>query len=357
MANIQKQFVQFDEIIRLKRFGENKMLREKRDAILNRLRDRFAAMRQEGEQIPTFEELNQGSYEMGTGIQPAEGNEYDIDVGLRFNCAKSEYPNPVDLKVLVADALENHTELGTKIRRSCVTVYYKLGGEQGYHVDLAIYTYDDPESPSRRLFLAKGLRAADEKNRWWEESDPKGLGEWVEKRFSNGDEQEQFLRIIRALKRWKTEKFKTDGNNAPSGIGLTVAAGQWFQPQVVRDTFALKTTCDDLKAMRLFIDVLVTRFTRAGAKEDGSPLYRLTVPVPVAPRKDIFEKMTSGQMTTFRERLLQLQEGLDKVNRERDPVVACELMRKHFGDKFPVPDKADTGQHGGPAIATSGVSA
>lgn len=357
MANIQKQFLQFDESIRLKRFGENKLLREKRDAILNRLRDRFAAMRREEEQVPTFAEFNQGSYEMGTGIQPAEGNEYDIDVGLRFNCAMAEYSNPVDLKVLVANALEDHTELGTKIRRSCVTVYYKLGGEQGYHVDLAIYTYDDPESPSKRLFLAKGLRDADEQNRWWEESDPQGLGDWVEKRFSKGDEQEQFLRIIRALKRWKTEKFKTDGNNAPSGIGLTVAAGQWFQPRVIRDTFAHKSTCDDLKAMRLFVDALISRFTQVDWKQDGSPLYRLTVPVPVAPRKDIFERMTPGQMTTFRERLLQLQDCLGKVEREPDPVVACELMRKHFGDKFPVPDKTDTGQPGGPAIATSGVSA
>ncbi|MCY1077818.1 nucleotidyltransferase domain-containing protein [Archangium lansingense] len=349
MANIQKQFVQFDETIRLKRFGENKMLREKRDAILDRLRAQ--------KQIPSFDHINQGSYEMGTGIQPAEGNEYDIDVGLRFNRAKSEYPNPVDLKVLVEDALKNHTDLGARIRRSCVTVYYKLGGEQGYHVDLAIYTYDNPQSSSRRLFLAKGLRDADEQKRWWEESDPQGLGDWVEKRFSDGDKQEQFLRIIRALKRWKTEKFKTDGNNAPSGIGLTVAAGQWFQPQVTHDTFAHTTHCDDLKAMRLFVDVLLTRFTQVDWKQDGSPLYRLTVPVPVAPHKDIFEKMTTGQLTTFRERLVQLQEGLDKAAREPDPVVACELMSKHFGDKFPVPDKTHTGQRGGPAIATSGVSA
>ena len=67
--------------------------------------------------------------------------------------------------------------------------------------------------------------------------------------------------------------------------------------------------------------------------------------------------MTTGQMATFRERLLQLQECLGKVDREPDPVAACELMQKHFGDKFPVPDKADTGLRGGPAIATSGVSA
>lgn len=356
MANIQKQFVQFDDAIRLKRFGENKTLREKRDTILDRLRDRFAAMRREGKHLPTFSEFNQGSYEMGTGIEPAAGD-YDIDVGLRFNCSKTDYSNPVDLKALVADALEGHTELGTDIRRSCVTVYYKLAGAQAYHVDLAIYAYDNPESPTKRLFLAKGKRGSDEQNRWWEESDPQGLAEWVEHRFPTGDEQEQFLRLIRALKRWKTEKFKTDGNNAPSGIGLTVVAGHIFQPQVVRDIFAQKTTSDDLKAMRLFIDTLISRFTRAGSREDGSPQYRLMVELPVVPHKDIFERMTTGQLTTFRERLLQLKECLANVASEPDPVAACTLMQKHFGDKFPVPDKADTAKPSGPAIASSGVSA
>ncbi|NMO18774.1 nucleotidyltransferase [Pyxidicoccus fallax] len=356
MANIQTQIEQFDSNIRLKRFDENKMLREKRDAILNRLREKFAAQRREGEDIPSFDPLNQGSYQMGTGIQPADGD-YDIDVGLRFNCSKTEYPNPVALKIKVADALEGHTEIGTDIRRSCVTVYYKLDGEQAYHVDLAVYTYDDPESPDRKLFLAKGKRNAAENDRSWEESDPIGLGKWVENRFSMDDEQQQFLRVIRALKRWKTEKFKTDGNNAPSGIGLTVAAGMWFSPRLTRDDFAKKTTFNDLEAMQAFVMLLINRFQQVGSKEDGSQLYRLSVNVPVAPRKDIFTRMTDGQMTTFRERLMQLRDRLAEVAKESDPVVACKLMRKEFGEEFPVPDKDDTGQPRGRAISSGGVSA
>lgn len=356
MAQIQKQLEQFDGIIRLKRFDENQTLREKRDAILNRLREKFAAMREDGEDIPTFDPFNQGSYQMGTGIHPADGD-YDIDVGLRFNCAKTKYPNPVDLKILVADALEGHTVLGTKIRRSCVTVYYKLDGEQAYHVDLALYAYDNPDSDMRRLFLAKGKRNSDEQNRSWEESDPLGLADWVENRFTDKDDQTQFLRVIRALKRWKTEKFKTDGNNAPSGIGLTVASGTLFSPHIKRNAFAGKTTFDDLEAMRAFVKTLIGKFQQEGSKEDGSPLYRLEVKLPVAPWKDIFERMTTGQMTTFRERLIQLRDRLDEVVNELDPVEACKLMRKEFGDEFPVPDKGDTGQNRGRATSTSGVSA
>jgi len=355
MAVIQTQMIQFDDNIRLKRFSESKELREKRDIILDKLRVQFAALQLSGTSVPTFKHINQGSYEMGTGIHPADGD-YDIDVGLKFNCATSEYPNPVDLKILVADALEDHTELGTEIRRSCVTVKYQKEGEQAFHVDLAVYASDNADNPTK-LFIAKGKRGSGEKDRWWEESDPDGLADWVANRFSDSEQQVQFLRVIRALKRWKTEKFKTDGQNAPSGIGLTVAAGQWFKPQVHRDAFTGKTTLDDLKAMRDFAATLLTYFQHIDRKDDGAPLYRLRLPLPVAPRKDIFEKMTDGQMTTFRDRLTQFRDRMDQVMKETDPVEACKLMRKEFGEEFPVPDKGSTGQGGGRAVISSGVSA
>lgn len=357
MADIQTQIVEFDRKIRLSWETEEKTLSEKREIILGKLRDKFAAMRAEKKKVPTFTDFNQGSYQMDTGIRPAEGD-YDIDVGLRFNCATADYPNPANLKILVADVLEGHTELGTEIKKSCVTVKYKADGVQAFHVDLAVYAYDDPKSDTKRLFLAKGQRGSDEENRWWEESDPQGLIDWVKNRFQDA-QREQFLRIIRALKRWKTEKFKTDGQNAPSGIGLTVAAGQWFQPQVHFDPMARKTSSDDLKAMRAFVDKMVSQFQWIGTKDDGSPLYRLSVRVPVAPYIEIFDKkkMSDGQMTTFRERLIQLRDRLDMVTNEPDTVRACQLMRQDFGEEFPVPDKKDTARPGGRAIVSSGVSA
>lgn len=355
MADIQDQIVEFDKKIRLSWESEEQILSEKRDIILNKLRDTFGALRTQGKRVPTFTYFNQGSYQMNTGIRPVDGD-YDIDVGLRFNCNTEEYPNPVDLKCLVADALEDHTVLGTELRKSCVTVKYRVDGEQAYHVDLAVYAYDDIESDTRRLFLAKGMRGSGTKHRWWEESDPQGLIDWVKKRFQDA-QREQFLRVIRALKRWKAEKFKTDGQNAPSGIGLTVAAGLWFQPQIQTNRLSNSIRSDDLQALCVFVDALVSQFHRVGMNEDGSPEYRLLVNLPIAPGLDIFARMTDGQMTTFRERLIQLRDRLGDVTREPDPVRACELMRKDFGDDFPVPDKKNTARGGGRAIASSGVSA
>lgn len=204
------------------------MLREKRDTVLERLKDRLVALRKEGSSVPRFEWFLQGSYQMGTGINPAEGH-YDIDIGLCFACPRTQFKDPVELKTLVHRALNGHTR-EVAIRRSCVTVYYQRGGEPVYHVDLAIYTQEPKFFGGHDLFIAKGKLNSEESYRLWEPSNPQGLIRWVEKRFPDADDERQFLRVIRALKRWKGENFKADGASAPSGIMLTVAAGKLFQP-------------------------------------------------------------------------------------------------------------------------------
>lgn len=356
MTDIQKQIVQYDEAIRLKRFEESATLREKRDAVLKKLRDEFVKMRDVGRDVPTFEWFNQGSYEMGTGIDPTNGD-YDIDVGLDFNVAKEKYPDPVKLKELVFEALDGHTPLGTAIRRSCVTVNYQVAGEQAYHVDLAVYACDNPESTPHSLHIAKGKQHSETAHRFWESSDPKGLTAWVEERFS-GDAEKQFLRAVRMLKGWKSFLFEHNGNGAPSGIGLTIAAGRWFQPEVSYDAVTKVTTCDDRKALRNLVDAMIRNFdTIVSTENPGKTAVKLTVKLPVSPWNDVFTRMTEGQMATFKIRLEKLREVLDEVSREEDPVEACKKMQAQFGERFPVPPKQDTAQPRGRAITSSGVSA
>lgn len=356
MANVQKQIVEYDDAIRLTRYGENATLVKKRDAVLDKLRARFADMRKEGREVPYFRTFNQGSYEMGTGIDPENGD-YDIDVGLDFNVAKTKYENPVDLKALVYEALDGHTPLGTAVRRSCVTVKYKVDGEQAYHVDLAVYACDDPEVEPRTLYLARGKLNSGPEHRSWDLSDPRGLTKWVADRFKD-EEEEQFLRAIRALKGWKSCQFDHNGNGAPPGIGLTIAAGRLFRPEVVIDFVSKKATFDDRKALRALVDSMIRNFSMTASEDKpGTFVERLAVTLPVAPGKDVFTKMSDGQMATFKEKLTKLRDVLDEAAREEDPVEACKKLRKQFGDRFPVPAKEDTAQARGPAITSSGVSA
>jgi len=236
MANVQKQFQEFDEKIKLRRLQENATLIEKRDRVIRTLREGLERLRKGGKKIPAFRTFNQGSYEIGVGVKPLDGD-YDIDVGIAFELAHGEH-DPVAVKQWVLEAVEGHTAR-VEMRRSCVTVFYQVAGEPMYHVDLAVYA-DRPQNGGK-MYLARGKLNSSPENREWSPSDPEGLTAAINDRFG-GDDAKQFRRAIRALKRWKDHRFPNAGHAAPRGIALAVAALHWFVPatrfvdgQAVRD--------------------------------------------------------------------------------------------------------------------------
>lgn len=352
MAEVQKYFEQFNEAIRLKQYEENATLREKRDVVLKKLKERMKALFEErDEPPPKYSPFDQGSYKLGTGVKPLSGD-FDIDVGLRFEVARDDCPDPVETKQWVYDALDGHTKK-VEMRRPCVTVFYQSGDHPLYHVDLAIYS-DAEANADRKTYLAKGKQSSVPENRFWEEADPDGLEEELKARFT-GDNWEQFRRCIRYLKRWKDLKFPSDGNAAPVGIGLTVAAYHWFQVRKTSvDAFAGKCKFDDHGALIDLVQTVIGNFR--GRYKDGEYIERLEVELPIVPRNDVFEKMTDKQMTDFKDKLARLLKALEAARDEADPVEACEKLHEVFGEDFRVPEKHDTGQKRGPAIIASSHS-
>ena len=124
--SIQGKFRTFDENIKLRRFSENAELVQKRERVLNRLREGLEGRFPYRNERPTFDFFNQGSYEMGTGVKPIKGD-YDIDVGLVFDIRTGDH-DPVDVKTWVYDAVRMHTT-DVQFRRPCITVFYVEGGE------------------------------------------------------------------------------------------------------------------------------------------------------------------------------------------------------------------------------------
>ena len=58
MAKLQKYFLNFHETIKLININENKTLREKRDIVLDKLRDRLKQIFEEqGKPVPSFDYL------------------------------------------------------------------------------------------------------------------------------------------------------------------------------------------------------------------------------------------------------------------------------------------------------------
>ena len=353
MAEIQKQFEGFNEAIYLKKYEDNAILREKRDIVLNKLKNGLITLfEKKNESPPKYTAFDQGSYKLGTGVKPLNGD-FDIDVGILFEVDRKDYPDPVKVKQWVFEALDGHTKK-VEMRRPCVTVFYQSGEEPQYHVDLAVYSASKANADNKTC-VGKGKQASLLENRIWEDADPDRLLTLLSGKYS-GDDWKQFRRCIRYLKRWKDFKFPADGNAAPVGIGLTISAYNWFNPKYnVVDAYANKTCAYDLGALLKFVEAMHQNFQPV--LRDGEWVDRLEARLPVTPYNDLFEKMSNEYMYQFKDKLLKLLAALEEAVKEADPVEACKKLQKFFGTDFPVPERDDTGEVRGPAIITSSKSA
>ena len=337
MPAVQRQFEDFHQAICFDEDDEKATLREKRDIIVKALKDNL------GDDVPSFVNFNQGSYSMHTGVVPLDGN-FDIDVGLIFDCDQSKYPDPVALKKKVRDAVNSNFRT-VLIRRPCVTVNYISGGEVAYHVDLAIYSRD----ANGTLYLAKGKENSAAEHRIWEISDPKELTKRVCGAFSSSDELAQYRRCIRYLKRWRQWQFT--GSGAPLSIALTVAALNWFKPN-----FSTSGKPVDLLAILNWVEAILGEFTYEYSHDD-SVHQRLKVLLPVAPYSDLLAKRTAAQMKTFKEKLESLRDALRDAYNKELPEDACKRLKKQFGDDFKVPEKSETAKAVTAAVISTGNSA
>lgn len=343
MATVQKQFVDFHDLIRLD--DENEILRQKRDIVIRKLKK---CIKEQYPEAPSFKEFVQGSYAMSTGIQPVNGD-YDIDVGLEFDMVKEDY-EPVEAKEWVYDSLLGHTN-SVEMKTPCVRVTYREKDEPIYHIDLTVYA---GSNLGNGIYLAKGRPNSKEK--LWEQSDPKGFIKKVKEQYENSDDRAQSRRVIRYLKRWKNLKFPVGGHSAPTGIALTVCALEYFSPQKITDPFTNVSRYNDLRGLKDMVSTMLDAFVDLPG-EDGGTVARLIVRMPTPPHNDLFEKMTDNQMATFEERLISLNDDLKLALEEVDPVEACKILRRQFGDDFPIPPKEDTGQKKKLAVTTHSASA
>jgi len=352
MANVQRQFEEFNGRIRLGRFDENQILRDKRDAVRERLDEKLPGVfKRYDEECPDYYYRNQGSYELDTGVVPLDGD-FDIDQGIYFSVSSDTYPDPVVLKLRVHEALDGHTK-EVKVRRPCVTVQYQKAGEPIYHVDMAVYS-DGAENDDGKSRLAVGRENSAEENRRWEVSSPQALIDTILGRYL-GNDRKQFRRIVRYFKRWRSHNFPSDGNAGPLGIGLTVATYDDLNPEYSDLT---ASTPDDLLAMRNLVRAILGKFTTLYDWTLGKSRRRLKVLLPVEPWNDLFEQMTDTQMTRFEEKLERLRDALDTAAAAVDPHDAAKELKKVFGDDFPVPEKKETAKrHAASAFVTSSSNA
>lgn len=323
MLDLQKEFIEFHNNIKLT--DENKKLREKRDILLKKLKNNIS------EDAASYTTFNQGSYAMGTGIYP-EDEDYDIDVGIKFNINKEDYSDPVEPKIWVKDALDGHTKK-VEIRRSCVTVTYQEDEESAYHVDFAVYAADNTDE---KLYIAKGKTYSDEEHRYWEVSDPQGLIEAIKDKYS-GEDAAQFKRVIRYMKKWKSYNFSSSGNSAPTGIALTILAyDDGFSVKNTYDWSTGKYVYDDFSALYNLVVNIKNRFSYSWSSETKQMCHKITLNLPVDPYNNLFSKMTDKQMEDFYQKIDKMLGKLKEVKEKKKRSEACTILTELFGEDFPV---------------------
>ena len=323
MVNIQSEFISFHNKIKLS--DENSELREKRNILLDKLKKNIS---QDAASYTTF---NQGSYAMGTGIKPDDGD-FDIDVGLKFDIDHDDYPDPVQVKKWVKNALDGHTK-SVKIRRSCVTVTYQKDNDPIYHVDFAVYAANNSDG---QMYIAKGKENSQAEYRCWEPSDPQGLLDHVQSLFDDSEDRAQFRRLVRYMKKWKNQHFSNDGNGAPTGIALTALACSYFSPQSSTDFWTKKKTYDDFTALKEFINKVKNAFVYIWDAEDETFYWSITQELPVEPKNNLFEKMTNKQKNNFYNEICKLYAKLIEAEGKDKKSEVCQIMVDIFGTDFPV---------------------
>lgn len=327
MANVQKQFEEFHKAIRID-YDLSQPLRDKRDIIVKRIKDHLAEKKR-----PGFEKLDQGSYAFMTGIAPVEGLQYDIDVALRFEIKPTEY-TAVQVRKWVFEAVDGHTE-DVEDRGPCVRVTY---AKKDYHVDLVSYAWNKPNETYKLAHKDSG----------WRDADPPKLITFVEeKRKPYKDTQDdatktdQFRRVVRDLKRWNDVAIPKESEDKPTGLALVLLCAQHLKP-----TLTAAGKSDDLKALLLV------------ATAAANTVGRIVLKKPTPEYDDVMAKLSNKAMDELKSRFAELAQVLEKAGKEPDPVVACKLLRKVFGEDFPVPVAEETAKRtAAPAIVPSSTSA
>jgi len=346
MAKLQQEFNKFEANIKLSDIDDNKPLREKRDMLIDELREWGKANNK-----PGFDWFNQGSYDMSMGIKPPDDDDHDIDVAIVYKIDIKDYEDPTEVKKWVRDALTKGKR-EVSILTSCVRVQYRQEGETKYHVDFAIYGKElDSKGEEIQKHLAKGKEFATKENRFWQEAEPKKLKKLIKEdlfkddKELGGEKRAEFRRIGRYFKRWKDFNFSR-GDTRPTGISMVAICKSWFVPQV-KLNWEGKIEKTDIVSFKDTVKKAI----------DNN--YGLDVVLPVKPYNKLFKKLQKSANATedYKQKLKKLHKALCDAYNETDPHEAAKFLNKVLGPDFPVPDKENTAKStAAPAITTTSTN-
>lgn len=214
-----------------------KTLRKNRNTNRDRLKDNL----KERKKPQPLRFQKQGSYAMRTTIQETD-NAYDIDDGAVFRKEdlKGERGgdiSPLEARQMVCDAMQDKRfKKKPEVLKNCVRVHYN----EGHHVDIPVYRESRDVNERLKCEIASSE---------WRESNPDGINDWfagqVEKKKSDKDDDDpQFRRMIRLVKRYATSHPSW---NLPSGFILTILVDEQYATFDDRDDWCFYNLISAIK--------------------------------------------------------------------------------------------------------------
>jgi hypothetical protein len=267
-------------------------------------------------------------------VRPIGSLEYDIDDGLRFEFHPDDH-TAGEVRKWILKAVEGHTDR-VEDKGPCIRVGYAAG----YHVDLVCYAVW-PEGQTERFNLAH-------RDSGWRPTDPPALLEAIKKARApySGTEDarsktDQFRRAVRYLRRWDDFAIPKESTAKPAGLAFVLLCSERLAPKQF-----VNGDADDRSALEIL------------ALAASSAAGRLVARKPTPEYEDMFARLTDPEMSDLKNRFSALTRALEDADAEPDPVEACRILQRVFGEDFPIPPPEDTGKRTRtPAIVPSSASA
>jgi hypothetical protein len=245
----------------------------------------------------------QGSYANDTAVKPADDDgEYDLDIVCMSATADTTASNALDA---LTAALCQDADLKKRIEpnesgRPCVRLRYADDPEGfGFHVDIVPARGQDPTG-----VIEVPLRGQEE----WRESAPFAYTAWCQQ------QGEQFLRVVRFLKRWRDEH--DDGSIA--SIVLQVLTGYHLDATATSDAEAVTGT-------------LINIATFLEQSPDSPP----EILNPVLQTENLADRWKAEDYRKFRNELAEAVDLAGKALGASDDNESHRIWVSLFGDDFP----------------------
>lgn len=360
---IQTHFDKFNKKIYLTSHSEGyKKAKEKDKSIYDEIK---IAFKEEG--YPVVDSFMQGSFAVNTAINSLDGD-FDIDRAIVIDAEKAP-DDPVAPKRIIKKVLDKRNFKDPRIKKPCVTADYK---STNLHIDYTVYKKEATFFGHDTYYLAVGKNGSSDEHKEWSEADQKGLIEWIDSvdEFASGAtaKRKQLKRLIRYIKRWRDVNFTSEEvRKKIFSIGLTIMLKKQYNPSLLSSEVD-----DDLQALKSTVDgILDADYISAPWGTDD---YRVYVRLPKTPKRDVFQHKVEGGYadgsdlnigTQLRNKLIKLQEELQKALDEADEVKQCEILNKLLGDDFEVPKRRAQSSSkgsssfksaGGASLSTAGAS-